>query len=65
MRAAFRAIDFIEVLQGELEFSSQSLSAGAQLARTERRELVKQRLDHGWVEDDHGHLEGQPWLPYQ
>ena len=48
------------MLQRELELGCESLDARAQVTLSEGRELVEERLDDGRIEDDHGHLEGQP-----
>lgn len=60
MRAALRAIDFIQVLEGEAELSGQVLDPLAEVAFREGRQLVEQRLNDGGVENDHNQLEDEP-----
>ena len=58
--ATLRSVDLVQVLERELELGREGLDAGAEVAFGEGREFVEQRLDDGGIEDDHGHLEGEP-----
>lgn len=48
------------MLERELEFAGKVLNPLAKVAFSERGQLVEQRLDDGWVEDDHDELERDP-----
>jgi hypothetical protein len=58
--AAFGAVDLVQVLERELELGGQVFDSGAEVTIGQRRELVKEGLDHGGVEDDHDKLERDP-----
>ena len=60
MRATLGAVDLIQMLQGELELCRKRFSPRAQLAFSEGREFVEERLNHSWVYDNHYDLECQP-----
>ena len=48
------------MLERELELGSQVFDSGAEVTLGQGRELVKEGLDHGGVEDDHDKLERDP-----
>ena len=60
MRAAFRPIDLVQVLQGELEFRRQAFDSGTKISRSQWGEFVEHGLDDGRVDDDHDELERDP-----
>ena len=60
MRTTLRAIDFVKVLERELQLAREALNAIPELAFSTRRELVEERLDDGRVDDDHEKLEAEP-----
>lgn len=55
--ASLAAIDDVELVQGELELSSQGLDTGLQLTLLQGRELVKQGQDGNRVDGNHEHLQ--------
>lgn len=57
MRAALASINLVEVLEREVEFRGECLCPGTEITIFERRQLVEERLDDGWVEQDHDELE--------
>jgi hypothetical protein len=48
------------VLEGKSELRCERLDASPKFAFWERGELVEERLNDGWVENDHRKLEGKP-----
>ena len=57
MRRALRAIDLVQVLEGELELRCETFDARFQLSSLEGRKLIEERLDEGREDYDHEHLE--------
>lgn len=57
VRTPFRAVDFVQVLQRELQLPGKGLDPGPQIALGQRRELVEQGLYHRGVDHDHEELE--------
>jgi hypothetical protein len=57
---ALRPIDFIQVFEREFEFAGKVLNPLAEIAFGKRGELVEERLDDSWVENDHNELERYP-----
>lgn len=60
MRATFRTIDLVEVFKRELQSRRKGLDPSTELAFTERRKFVEERLNHRWVKDYHRKLEDKP-----
>ena len=60
MRTTLRTVDFVEVLERELQLARQALDAVTEVALSKRREFVEKRLDDGRVDDDHEKLETKP-----
>lgn len=56
MRATLRTVDFVEMLQWELELGCECLDTSTELACWKRREFVEKRLNDCWVKDDHREL---------
>ena len=56
MRATLRTVDFVEMLQRELELGCKCLDTSTELAFREGRELVEKRLNYRRVKDDHRKL---------
>ena len=65
MRAAFRPIDFVQVLQWKLEFRRQTFDSGAKISRGQWREFVDHGPDDGRVDNDHDELERDPLAGYR
>lgn len=53
VRTALRTVDFVQVLEREVELHSEFLNTRAELASRKRRELVEERLDDSGVQDHH------------
>lgn len=60
MRAALGTVDFIQMLEGELELGSQTFDPFLKVAFREWGQLVEEWLDNGRVDKDHQDLEGEP-----
>ena len=56
MRATLRTVDFVQMLQWELELGCECLDTGTELALWERREFVEKRLNYCRVKYDHRKL---------
>jgi len=56
MRATLRTVDFVEMLQWELELGCECLDTSTELAFWKRREFVEKRLNYCRVQDDHREL---------
>ena len=65
MGASFRAVNLVKMFERELEFSSEGFNSAFEFAFGKGRELVEQRLDDGWIENDHGHLERDSMMWYE
>lgn len=57
VRTALRAVDYIEVSQREVESLGEGFNPRSQQSTLQRGQLVEQRLNDGWVENDHAKLE--------
>lgn len=60
VRAAFRAVDLVQVLQRKLELGCQTLYSIPQVTSRQGRELVEHRLDDSRVDNHHDELECDP-----
>jgi hypothetical protein len=60
MRAAFRAIDLIQVLKREFQLGCKSFYSIPKITSGQWRELVEHGLDDSWVDDNHDKLERNP-----
>ena len=60
MGAALRTVDFIQMLEREVQLRSEALDSFLKVAFREWRQLVEERLDDGRIDKDHQNLEGEP-----